>query len=42
MKYEKYLENEKNKKKTKIHRTIGTVSKSYNKSQKEEKLMNII
>ena len=42
MKYEKYLENEKNKKKTKIHRTIGTVSKSYSKSQKEEKLMIII
>jgi hypothetical protein len=32
MKYEKCLENEKNKKKTKIHRTIGTVSKSYSKS----------
>ena len=41
MKYEKYLEiKKKNKKKT--HRTIGTVSKSYSKSQKEEKLMNII
>ena len=39
MKYEKYLENEKKKNN---HRTIGTVSKFYNKSQKEEKLMNII
>ena len=36
------LKMKKNKTKKNNHRTIGTVSKSYNKSQKEEKLMNII